>query len=288
MANYDTGKDILEDVLFRAGELGVGKGSDFEAAAKRYVHRAYWDIVGEFPWLWAVKQPPLQFSTVKKLDVTVTVTEGSVAATLGADPGVSVAGRKLVLERDGIPIRISASAGTSLTLAAGYPGKSATSVDADIFQDEYDTDPDILMPISLKDVESGENVDIVSAEYLDGLYPKHGIDGSPVLAAFVTTSILRLYPSPDSLRVLELRYTFRPAALDFTGLAATDTPIVPIDYRWTIADRALFFAMSDIEDTRAQDVLVLSAARLGELRSRQLAMARPRVWFSAKHRVGVR
>ena len=58
MANFDTGKDILINVLSRAEELAIGL-TDRETEAKAYIQAAYIAVVEEpFPWPWAKKEPP--------------------------------------------------------------------------------------------------------------------------------------------------------------------------------------------------------------------------------------
>lgn len=289
MSHIDTGYEILRHVLFRAGELDVGKGSDFEDAAKRYILLAYWDIVGSFPWLWAMRYPPLSVITTASIDVVATVTKGSVTVTLASDPG-SVGGRKLCLNNDDIPIRIVSNAGAVLTLAAGYPGDSGSSLDGIIFQDEYVLATDILLPTVLKPLGSNTDITIISKNEINGRFPKPTSGDIRTItrkyAAFITDSVIRLQPWPEDLTLLEFEYVQRPSELDFSDNAATDTPIMPVDIRWTIADVGLSYLLDDMGDDRADKVVVKAYARLTEERGRQTTKIKPRLWLPKGSRLG--
>ena len=97
MANYFYGQDILTDVLFRGGERQdlTGSVSDYLAATKRYIMRAYYDILGDYPWPTALADPPGVISTIAKVTGTATCTEGSASVTLSATVADSLTGRKL-------------------------------------------------------------------------------------------------------------------------------------------------------------------------------------------------
>lgn len=280
--SWETGLAIAEYGLRRANELKIDQNDDFVADYKDYVNLAYWDIVGEFPWLWAMKYPPYQLTTVAMLTMSGSVVAGSPTLTLTADPG-PVVGRKVVMDADGVPIRIAAQLGAVLTLGAPYPIDS--SGPGRIFQDEYTVPTDVLMPTMLKSLSSGGEIDPLTQDLFNSSFKRNIDSGSPQAYTYLTNGVIQLGRWPASVQLLELWYVYLPPALDFSGAVATDTPLVPINLRWIVADRALLYLLTDMEDGKGEMIIKNSSARLNQEKDRHAAMWRPRFWIPQKFRV---
>lgn len=280
---WETGLSIVEYGLRRANELKIDQNDDFVADYKDYCNLAYWDIIGEFPWLWAMKYPPYQLTTMAPIAVSGATVAGSVTVTLAADPGV-VAGCKLVFESDGIPMRILSSVGAVLTLAAGYPIDNA-SVTGFIYKDEYAIPADVVLPTMLKRLASGGEIEPLTNDLFTASYGRNITGGNPQSYTYLTEGIVQLGRWPMTVEVLELWYVYLPPALDFSGSAATDTPIVPINLRWIISDRALFYLLTDMEDQKGEVIIKNASARLIQEKDRHAARWRPRFWIPQKFRV---
>jgi len=280
---WENGLSIAEYGLRRANELKIEQNDDFVADYKDYVNLAYWDIVGEFPWLWAMKYPPYQLSTVAPIVVGGATVAGSATVTLGADPGV-VAGYKFVTENDGIPLRIVSNLGAVLTLAAPYPISNA-SFTGMIYRDEYPIPSDVLMPVMLKRLASGGEIDPLTGDLFGASYGRNIASGSPQSYTYLTEGVIQIGRWPTIVEVLELWYTYLPPALDFSGSVATDTPILPLNLRWIIADRALFYLLTDMEDQKGEVIIKNASARLHQEKDRHAARWRPRFWIPQKFRM---
>jgi hypothetical protein len=94
--------------------------------------------------------------------------------------------------------------------------------------------------------------------------------------------------APGEHQLLELYYSKRPPKLTFSGNVADDTPVLPIDERWLIADYALYFLLQDHDDAKAEEVARIVAGRIGEAKDRQISKMSPRVWLPAAFNMNVR
>ena len=76
MSNYQYGKDILKDVLFRGGEKDdlIAGSTDYLETAKKYIMRSYYDMISEYPFPSSLSNPPGVINTVGKVTGTATST----------------------------------------------------------------------------------------------------------------------------------------------------------------------------------------------------------------------
>lgn len=280
MAQYDTGQDILQHILRRAGEIlptdTSTTNADHLIDAKLYIQAAYWDICALKPWRWARKQT--QFVSI----AAVTGSVSSVAAatvTLSATIATTMAGRKFYFDSDGIPFRITAhTAGTgTLTLSNSYTGPS-TSGTFTIFQDEITVASDVMAFPNIKEMQWGEPILVIPEGEANREYPRN-IFGSPgtKYAAFITDSTIRLMPWPNDATLYECSYNYRADVLTFDGVAGTDTPIVPRDNRIAIAQRALAKIYADKRDARVQTVQQELDETLAKMSATDSTFAKPRI-----------
>jgi hypothetical protein len=212
------------------------------------VNEAYWDICALRPWRWARKRT--QFASVAQVTSTVTAIS-TTTITLSDTIATTMAGRKFLVDSDGIPHRISAhTAGSStLTLAVAYTG-DATSGAATIYQDEITVASDILAFPTVKQLHWGNDLIVIPETELFSISAANtwGTDRSRY-GAFISNSVLRIAPWTEDAELFEITYNYRPEPLDFTGSAA-DTPILPRDQRVAIALRALVKLFTDKRDDR--------------------------------------
>lgn len=283
MAQYDTGKDILESIMRRAGEIMptdvITTGSDHLIDAKLYIQGAYWDLVALKPWRWARKR--VQFVSVGQVIGLATGVSG-VTATLSSNIATSMAERKFYLDGDGIPFRITAHTGGTniLTLSAAYTGATVSGTFT-IFQDELSVASDILAFPIVKELHWGSDLMIIPEGESEKYHPRNvfGME-HPQYVSFLTDSTIRIVPWTRDPRLFECSYNYRPDPLDFSGNAGTDTPIIPRDCRIAIMQRALSKIYSDKRDARMQ----LSQQELDETLAKMSAMdstfGRPRIRMS--------
>ncbi len=296
MANFDTGQDLLANVLRRVGQIlptataTATTDADRLIDAKLYINQAYWHICGLRPWRWGRKDPPTQFASIAEILVSVTGIAGPTV-TLAAAIATSMAGRKFMLDNDQIPHRISAHAAASntLTLVTDYtPPSTSPGVGAGrIFQDELVVATDILAYPQIKEVRSGGDVEVMSESQLNEIAPGNvwGVARRKRYAAFISDFKIRLAPWTNEARLFECAYNFRPSPLDFSG-GAGDIPIVPQDHRAVLAWEACYQVAEDRrERERAKDFMEMRDAVIKELESKEMSFARPRSYVPRGHRI---
>ena len=286
MAAFDTGTDILQHIIRRAGEIlpteTTTTNADHLIDAKLYINQAYWDLCALKPWRWNKKRK--QFASIAETTGTVTTLSGT-AVTLSASVATDLTGRKFMLDSDAIPHRISTHSGTSVTLEVSYTG-SGTSGAYTVFEDEIDTgQTDILAFPMIKELHWGDDLLVVPEGELLREYPRNVYGTTRAqYAAFITQAKVRIAPWTKDRRLFEVVYNYRPTALDFAG-GATDTPILPQDSRVAIAQRALAKIYSDKRDERldiAQKELDETLARMS---ATEITFGKPRLKIGRGARV---
>lgn len=287
LADYDTGKEIVDDMLSRAGELTID-AAELVDEAKRYANRGYYAVLRAFPWLYNEAYPPMQIVTKAKTLLTgMVVNNGSPTITVNETPSTDLITAKVVVDRDGLSCRITNIVGSTITIGINYIGDSGTGLTGYIYQDEYSA-PDVLLPTRLRNIsDPGKRIDIVGYDELDGRFPVSIPFGRIEMASFYTEEIFRVARITSEAQLLELHYSKRPSRLTFTG-GADDIPVLPHDERWLIADYGLYFLLVDHDEEGAAEVAKIVAGRIGEAKDRQIAKMSPRIWIPNAFNFGVR
>ena len=294
MADFDTGQALLRHVLRRAGQI-LPTATDETVAdrlidAKLYVTEAHWWLCGLRSWRWARKNPPAQFVSIAEDEVTVSTIAGATV-TLSATITATRAGRKFLVDADGIPHRISAhTAGSAvLTLATAYTGE-ATSGAARIYQDELTVASDILGWPDIREVRTGAPLEVIGETELRALAPANSrsVTRNVRYAAFITDAILRIVPWTTEARLFECAYNVRASALTFDGVAATDTPLVPQTFRPAIAWRACVKIAEDRRDERRKEFQADLDEVVARMQAIEQSFARARQWVPPGHRISGR
>lgn len=280
------GQEILQDVLFRAGErtdLSGTNTSDYLDVAKVFVQRAYYDVLSYAPWPWALKDPPGVLSLVPKVTGTATCTQTSTSVTLGAVIATTMAGRWFEIDEKQIPYRISAhTAGSAtLTLDAAYAETSVTSGAYSIYKDEYELNTYCLRIWKAWDRnDRTRQLDIITDAEMAQLYPDRSRGTYPRKLALVRGNKVRISPWPETdYMTIEYEYTEKPSA-DFTfdETANTDTPIVPLVDRHVIADAALVMLYNVKNDTRAGDLVQMVGQKLALMQNIYVPIGKVRLY----------
>lgn len=271
MANYTFSQDLVNDILFRAGE-GTDGSSDFEAVALQYLNRAYQALVNggseidpdvQEDWWWARKDPPGVLNLVSSITAgTVTVTNNSTTITFSSAPASSVAGYFFRVNDQPDVFRVAAHTGgsTSATLDAAYTGPNGAGKAYTLFKTEYALPSDLIRIISPMRIYQGSNheVDGVELSSLERDWPIREIEsGPPTQFAMTTETKVRFNKygpvptaTPNMIRV-EFDYIYRPADLTDSG---SEEPVVPRQYRRMLSDIAVVFLFVDKNDDRASPI----------------------------------
>lgn len=282
----ETGQLILQDALFRAGELTTLTGviSDYLDEAKKFVQRTYFDVLEYAPWPWALKDPPGILTVYAKKTNTATVTRDSTAVTLGAAIASSVAGWWFQVDSQLVPYRITAhtAGATTLTLDAPYNEAAGTLITCTIFKDEYSLASDCLKPwAAWNRNKPTDRIDVIGmGEMRDRFTNRNTPAINARIMAVVKSNKVRIRPWPETDNItIEYDYTAYPSAdLTFDGVAATDTPVVPLYDRQVLSDVATAQLHLLKNDPRAQELMNLVTGKLGQMVTNYLSGTKPRLY----------
>lgn len=277
MANYQFSADLVDDILFRAGDLTDGT-SDFNAVALQYLNRALFALAKggseidpevDEKWWWLRKYPPGVLTLEPFIDTgTVNVTNNLNSITFSSAPAASKKDWFLKTDKHADIFRISAhtAGAAAATLDGVYTGETDTAANYRIFRLEYGLASDVLMVISPMRVyqDSREEIQGMDLTALESRWPLSQVKaGVPWAFAHVKETTVRFShyggdSSTDLIRA-EYDYIFRPTALTDSG---TEEPDVPWMYRPHLADFALFLLFMDKKDSRADAAMLLAQRAL--------------------------
>ncbi len=251
MANFDSFNDIVADVLERMDEATDGT-SDWDAAVRRAVVRAFHFLHNAHPFWWTEVTPPGVFLTVApitNLTITVAASGTSAAATLSSAVTPDLVGRKITPTGKDYSMRITVHGGSSaaITLDAA-PEVLAAGSECTIFQDEYDLVSTLGMFVDGLWTGRGDFVELKSEDYIRQNFPDPpNSSWPPECFTRLTKRRIRLSSYPDRVARIEYPYTQIPA--DPSG--ATDL-VIDQNFRWVLADGGLYFGHLFKSDKRAE------------------------------------
>ena len=255
MANFDFPNDLLVDCLFR-GDEPADSTSDFYAAAQRAVVRAHHEFVNRHPWWFYRIYPPGVFNTaarITNLTITATTVGTSVAATLSAAPAgsVSITGRKILPSGQPWFARVTAhtGGGTAVTLDS-VPTSLAAGTATVIVQDEYQLAADLGLFVDGLWTEDGYYIELQPEERIRkdwGDLPSPS--WPPAAFCRLDQRRIRLSHYPIASKRVEFPYVAAPD--DITATDTTTELTIPANWRWVVADGALYFLYLMKSDKRA-------------------------------------
>jgi hypothetical protein len=277
VSNLQFASDLLDDALFRAGERTDGN-SDYEAAALRYLNRAYFAIcLGgrelvpdvQEDWWWLRKHPPGVLTLLPVITTgTVNVANNATGITFSSAPARDLDNWFFKVDTHEDVFRISdhTAAVAAATLDSVYTGPDDAAATYKAFKLEYDLASDVLRPISpMRAFRAERMYEIVGVDALalDRDYPVALADsGMPDRFAMVDEDTVRFnryggVASTELIRV-EYDYLYRPSVLT----DASVEPVLPWQWRSILADFTTGWLMQDKNDDRAGGVLSLAQSGL--------------------------
>ena len=272
MANYTTSADLLDDALDRAGEPIDGT-SDFNTAAIRYLNRGYqaiWKGGGELVpevdevWWWLRKDGQGVLTLLPVLSTgTVSVTNISASITFSTGPTASQVGRhfKVTDHADIFVVTAHTAGETGATLESVYTGTTDGTAAFKSILFDYTLASDVLYVTGpMCAYQDGERqIEGVDLEKLKRRWPLNNLfTGVPHQFSMIGQQKVRFShgggtESTDLMKV-DYEYMYEPS-----DLADDSTePLIPREYRKTLADYVLAFLLFDKHDTRAGEAMKLA------------------------------
>ena len=231
--NYGT---IQTDVL---DKIGISD-SDVEDVVEQSLNDILQEICQAYNFTWLYGDS--SFITVAVYEAgTVTATEGSTTITGSSTIFTSgMVGRKFVCENATYDISAFVST-TEITLSTNYAGAGGSGLSYTIYQDEYSLASDCEDVLSMRQENHPYRLKKVGIEVMDSYYPQRSSFGYPVAYSIVGYDssdymVVALYPNPNVARNVYYRYKKRVTEMS----ADSDTPIIPLRYRWVLAKGALY------------------------------------------------
>lgn len=268
MAQFDSAQLIIEDILFRAGE--IPGSSEWDIQVVTYLNRVYRSLcmgASEFlpeyvdDWWWLRETDNLIINPIEQ--GTVDVVQGSNTVNFPVAPTVNLQGRRFKVEDHPDFFIISSHVGTDTfaTLDTIYTGETVLNAAYKALQVTYVLNvlvASIMSPV----ISFRENPQIMGMqpERMDALFPTSNLQpGVPMAFCLDDEQTIRFsHGGRTDGMFMRMEYRYRPLVVDLIN-SASSIPLVPIQYRHILSDMALTFVLADKNDNRAEGIL--SAAR---------------------------
>lgn len=267
MANLKYSSDIIENVLFEAGEKIDGT-SDFDTQVLIWLNSNYrkiWQGGGEFDpsinedWTWLRKSGNIILQA-KITTGTISVTNNSASATLSASQSTDVVNWFFKVDTHEAVFQISTHGGgnDALTLDSVYTGDTNTTASYKLVKLEYSLASDVIEILSPMFTSFRANRRFNFDGQIDGVslqaipWQRELLAGVPEFFSQIDETTVRFnrYADDDLLRV-DYRYKKRPNDLTDSG---SEEPLVPLHHRSVLSDMTLFDLFKAKNDDRADSI----------------------------------
>lgn len=240
-----------------AQETGMDLTVD-DSIVGAWVNAAYKQINGAFNWPWLFKVGTIQ--TVADITTgTVSVTAGSSTVTFTSAPAMSVANQYMIqfpaTSNDWYTVSSHTAAATTATLSVPFVGSASITGASYILRKVYYSLPsDMDRLIDIRQAITYTKLGAADIRALDRYLPNPTATGSPLIYSMTGMDTskywqITLYPTPNTIENLQLRYLQVPADLS----TSTDTPMIPEKFHPLIVYGALYmFGHDFIDDTRVK------------------------------------
>lgn len=254
-----------------AGEAGLDPSVD-ATVLNSWINGTYKKVLGSFRWPWLLKNSTIQ--TVADITTgTVSVNAGSTAGTFSSAPTVSVAFQYLIqftsVSNDWYLISAHSANSTSFTLANPFNGTTNLSGAAYICRKVYYSFPsDCDGIIGLRQART--NIDLTAADIrtFDRYLPDPTSVAEPTtfcLAGYDSSNNWQavLYPTPNTVMNLQLRYYTMPADMSLDA----DLPTLPEKFHDILVFGSLYlYGHPYIDDNRVNIARVRYEESLSEMK----------------------
>lgn len=260
---YTSANDIINDALFRSGE--IPGASEWDVQALNYLNRTYQaicsgasELLPEFieDWWWLRANGVITVLPTIQLG-SVSVIEGTKGITFSQPIIPDIVGYRFkVADHPDVFVIESVDSPTQAIIDSFYTGVTNASASYELLKVVYDL-PVTVAAIMSPVVSFRENPQIMGTtpERLDTLWPlarlSHGVP-----QAFALESETQLRFSHGGLREgksMRMEFRYRPAVDPLVNLA-NSIPLLPLQWRQILSDTTTMYIMLDKNDDRATSV----------------------------------
>ena len=267
MANYKYTSDLIDDVLFRAGEKTDGS-SDFATAALRYLNRAYqaiWMGGTEFDptindtWWWLKREAVIIMDTPDSTLTVNSLTNGSTTMSVTTAPAQNMDGWYVKVGQYSNVYKVShTSTSVLFDLDAAWTEANAGGESTIFFNVEYDLTSSAIKLIDPMNAYKDNRYQITATSLrdLENIWPLSLAEaGVPSKFAMVDENTIRFnrYGTTDATNGVRIDYNYLVLPDDLAN-TTNEEPLLPIEYRRLLSDIALFWIFLDKNDDRATSV----------------------------------
>jgi hypothetical protein len=274
--------ELVRDVLFRAGEP-LDQVSDFYDQVVGYLNRAEITLAAggqEFEpsvqeaWRWHRSANPGVLIFMPPWKTTVQVTQGSLTATFEGIPPRNILGEIFVTDVPARPEVVNAG-GQVLTWDAPWVGPDAT-IEGEFWKLNYSLMPDVLRVLDPMRILLGSRsartyeISAIDRLQMERHWPVRDTHpGVPEAYAIAAYNIIRI--NRPASEIMRAEYDFMqapPVLYDDPG----SVPREPVEYRYTLADMALYYLFCDKDDNRRDNIGTQARNRVISMRDREKAI----------------
>lgn len=274
MAQLESTQQLINDALFRAGE--IPGSSEFDAQALSYINREYralcsgaHEFLPEYigDWWWMRARGVL--TLLPAYEGLATVTQDSTVITLSAAPAISLQGYRFKIDDWGDQFIVSAhtAASVNVTLDSPYTGATGAGMAFRAMKIDYALGAAvqaIMSPVS----SFRENSQIMGLppERFDALFPSsNATTGIPMAFTLENEQTLRFSHGGRTDGIsMRMEFVYRPAVADLIN-SVLSIPLIPLQYRHVLSDMTTVYLMIDKNDDRATAVGTSARSTLGSM-----------------------
>lgn len=261
MAAYESGREIVDDILFRAGEATTQ--TDWASKALDYLNRSYRTLcagsseflpeyVDDWFWLRGIEKLTLEPAI---LAGTVNVTANSTSIIFSSAPADSVVGWRIRVgdHPELFSIATHTAGAAAATLDSPYTGSSASASAYKLMKVIYTLASNVQALISpMIGYRNNPRIMGVTPERMDDIFPFADLQpGVPEAFALEDLATVRFsHGGRIDGQKMRIEYRFRKVAVDL-AYALNSIPLVPLEYRAVLSDMALTYVWLDKNDDRS-------------------------------------
>ena len=98
-----------------------------------------------------------------------------------------------------------------------------------------------------------------------------GREGSDIMeVVLIQGNKVKIHPWTTNAKTVEYNYTPRPDTLTWDSNASTDVPVLDAEWRFAIADYALYFLLNDKKDIHATEAITVAQAFISKMKAKHV------------------